>query len=178
MKIRNDYVSNSSSSSFIVYGSKVTGTLKPEDFEKLGKDEAYFVINKDAGSEGDYIYPITPNIMMDCDMHQVQLDSNIFDIVKAKYIGGEYSMTTAAARSKMMTRKYDKNPFGLDDDYDLEVSDSDSEKLRSAARLNGLSLDGLTLFEYDLDYGSPRYKNEMMENMSHCMEQFRAETAQ
>ena len=76
MKIRSDYVSNSSSSSFIVYGDKFTGKLEVSDLEALDSDEAYFIILKDVGNEGDYIFSVKPQSMMDCAVHHVTLHSS------------------------------------------------------------------------------------------------------
>ena len=165
MKIRSDYVSNSSSSSFIVYGDLFTGKLEVSDLETLGSDEAYFIVLKNVGSEGDYIFPVTPEFMMDCDMHQIPLSSDLFDIVKAKYIGGEASMTTGDSYAKWMARKYGKSY--LDDGADPEYfyDDSERDKIREQSREGGLSLDGLKLFRYDLDYGSPKHKNEIIEEL-------------
>ena len=164
MKIRTDYVSNSSSSSFIVYGDMFTGKLEVSDFETLGSDEAYFIVLKNVGSEGDYIFPVTPEFMMDCDMHQIPLSSDLFDIVKAKYIGGDSSMTTGESYAKWMARKYGKSY--LDDDAsDYYYDDSTRDKIRKQSRGGGLPLDGLKLFQYNLDYGSPKYKNEIIEEL-------------
>ena len=163
MKIRSDYVSNSSSSSFIVYGDKFTGKLEVSDLEALDSDEAYFIIIKDAGGEGDYIFSVTPEFMMDCDLHQITLNSSLFDIVKAKYIGDQSSMTTGYSYAKHLARWYDKS--FLDDDSPTFYDDDVRDKLREQSREGGLSLDGLKLFKYDLDYGSPRYRNEIIEEL-------------
>ena len=69
MKIRNDYVSNSSSSSFMVLGSKYTPNdgwrLTIEDFDNLEDGEMFFAVFPDIG-EGDYVFKITPELMMIC----------------------------------------------------------------------------------------------------------------
>lgn len=173
MKVRTDYVSNSSSSSFIVYGDMFTGKLEVSDLETLGSDEAYFIILKNVGSEGDYIFPVTPEFMMDCDMHQIPLSSDLFDIVVAKYIGGDTSLTTGASYANWMARKYGKSY--LDDDMpEYYYDDSARDKLREQSRGCGLLLDGLKLFEYDLDYGSPKYKNEIIEELESRTKQFQS----
>lgn len=164
MKIRSDYVSNSSSSSFIVYGDKFTGRLEVSDFETLGSDESYFIVLKGVGSEGDYIFPVTPEFMMDCDMHQIPLSSDLFDIVKAKYIGGDSSMTTGASYANWMARKYGKSYLD-DNSHDWYLDDSVGDKIRKQSRGSGLPLDGLKMFQYDLDYGSPKYRNEIIEEL-------------
>lgn len=165
MKIRSDYVSNSSSSSFIVYGDRFTGKLEVSDLETLGSDEAYFIVLKNVGSEGDYIFSVTPEFMMDCDMHQVPLTSDLFDIVKAKYIGGEASMTTGGSYAKWMAKKYGKSWLDEGEDPEYFYDDSERDKLREQSRGVGLPLDGLKLFHYDLDYGSPKYRNEIIEEL-------------
>ena len=164
MKIRSDYVSNSSSSSFIVYGDKFIGKLEVSDFETLGSDEAYFIVLKGVGSEGDYIFPVTPEFMMDCDMHQIPLSSDLFDIVKAKYIDNESSMTTGDSYAKWMARKYGKS-YLTDDSHDWYYDDTVRDKIREQSRGMGLPLDGLKLFQYELDYGSPKYRNEIIEEL-------------
>lgn len=173
MKIRSDYVSNSSSSSFIVYGDMFTGKLEVSDLETLGSDESYFIVLKNVGSEGDYIFPVTPEFMMDCDMHQVPLTSDLFDIVKAKYIGGDTSLTTGDSYAKWMARKYGKS-FLDDDSYDYYIDDSARDKIKEQSRGVGLPLDGLKLFQYDLDYGSPKHKNEIIEELETHTKQFQS----
>lgn len=173
MKIRSDYVSNSSSSSFIVYGDMFIGKLEISNLETLGSDEAYFIVLKNVGSEGDYIFSVTPEFMMDCDMHQISLNSDLFDIVKAKYIGGDTSLTTGASYAQWMARRYDKSY--LDDDMpEYYYDDSARDKLREQSRGCGLLLDGLKLFQYDLDYGSPKYKNEIIEELESHTKQFQS----
>lgn len=165
MKIRSDYVSNSSSSSFIVYGDRFTGKLEVSDLETLGSDEAYFIVLKGVGSEGDYIFSVTPEFMMDCDMHQIPLSTDLFDIVKAKYIGDESSMTTGDSYAKWMARKYGKSYLDEGEDPGYYYDDPMRDELRRRSRGGGLTLDGLKLFQYDLDYGSPKYRNEIIEEL-------------
>ena len=71
MKIRSDFVSNSSSSSFMVLGSKYTPNdgwrLTIEDFDNLEDGEAFFAVYPNI-CDGDYVFKLTPELMMDFDM--------------------------------------------------------------------------------------------------------------
>ena len=86
MKVRIDYVSNSSSSSFMVLGSKYTPkdgwTLTIEDFDSLEDDELFFAVYPNI-CEGDYVFKLTPELMMDFDMRQKPIVLDEYsDIVK------------------------------------------------------------------------------------------------
>lgn len=73
MKIRTDYVSNSSSSSFMVLGSKYTPNdgyrLTIDDFDNLEDGEVFFAVYHNI-CDGDYVFKITPELMMDFDMRE------------------------------------------------------------------------------------------------------------
>ena len=73
MKIRSDFVSNSSSSSFMVLGSKYTPNdgwrLTIDDFDNLEDGEMFFAVFPDI-CDGDYVFKLTPELMMDFDMRE------------------------------------------------------------------------------------------------------------
>ena len=82
MKIRTDYVSNSSSSSFMVLGSKYTPNdgwrLTIEDFDNLEDGEAFFVVFPNI-CDGAYVFKITPELMMDFDLREKPI---VIDTIK------------------------------------------------------------------------------------------------
>ena len=80
MKIRQDYVSNSSSSSFMVVGSEYCPNdghiLTIDDFENLEEGEELFLVDPNV-CDGDYVFRLTPELMMDFDMreHPIVIDT-------------------------------------------------------------------------------------------------------
>lgn len=166
MKIRSDFVSNSSSSSFVLFGEKHHGakisiddmsSVEPfkngrpdkitiDDFVGLDPDEAFFIIIPNAGSEGDYIFRLTPELLMDCDMHQIDLYK--FPIIRAKYFMTECGYMYRASQ------------YRPGEDWP-DADDSLREKMKG----DGLPVDGLKLFKYSKDYGNPSDRGEILEEL-------------
>ena len=167
MKVRTDYVSNSSSSSFIVFGNMVNdgGSWKivkkgrttielsshvfdVTDFDNLGEKEAFFIILRNAGSEGDYIIQLTPDLLNDCDLHQIDLSK--FLIVKGRYVLTEGGTI------------YNANRFEeVRNDSSTLWDDDETDELGGRFRDSGIPLDGLHMLKYSLDYGSPKPKDRI-----------------
>ena len=171
MKIRSDFVSNSSSSSFVIFGEKVKtgpdtivevhGKSKVERhvehkfdasaFDNLKDDEAFFIVLRNRGSEGDYIFRLTPEFMMDCDMHQI--DFSKLDIYKAKLYMTEGGYLYHASNYTAGDNSYDFN---------------EDESLSTDMRENGVEVNGLRMFKFYKDYGNPSSKYEILEELEGC----------
>lgn len=159
MKIRSDYVSNSSSSSFIIIGEKMeTQDFDIESFATLGEAEEFVLVLPNRGSEGDYIFILTPELLMDCDMHQINLSKANFKILKMKYyiIEGGY-LYKASSFKKTST----------DDWYD---TDEDDENLDKKCRSDGVEFpSGSKMFRFRKDYGNPKLRSRIIEEIERAL---------
>ena len=174
MKIRTDYVSNSSSSSFVLFGTRKEFPLVSvsdvssveshkngppqiltiEDFADLKADEAIFLVLRSAGNEGDYIFKMSPELLMDCDIHQIDLSR--FIIVKAKYYMTEGGYMYRAA-------KYHRDIASWLDDED------EDDRLSQELKTTGVDLTGLKAFGFSQDYETPKVREEIITALeNHC----------
>ena len=132
--------------------TKITRTVEREfdvsAFDRLKEDEAYFIVLKNRGSEGDYIFKLTPEFMMDCDMHQI--DFSKLDIYKAKFY-----MTEGGPLYHASNFSEDNSNYDYDEDDDLR------EKMRE----DGIEINGLKMFRFDKDYGNPKMRPEILDEL-------------
>ena len=153
MKIRIDYVSNSSSSSFVIFGSKVEAKdFNVDSFSDLKDDEAFLLVLPRRGSDGDYIFELTPDLLMDMDLHQLELakGGSAVSIIKVKY----YVTEGGSIHSAIAFNDQD-NVYWTDED-----------KLSTISRCDGLEIpSGCKMFRFSKDYGTPKDRLEVLEEL-------------
>ena len=149
MKIRTDYVSNSSSSSFVVLGSQYTPKdghrLTIEDFTELEDDEVFFAVFPNIGN-GDYTFKLSPELMMDFDMREkpISIDMRKDEVIIYKI------------------RKFRNDDYNTEFTYDASDWDTwravgEKVELESLPRKNDERL-----YCWDVDDHSPSEKEEII----------------
>lgn len=156
MKVRVDYVSNSSSSSYIIYGTKMDRELTIEDFASLKDGEAFIVDLTDTGCSGNYVYTLTPEMFMDFDLHQIDI-KNRKDIViyKAKYISAEGFRVGRGNKFDIMEDW--RSDYWYDNNEGYELSNKMLEG-------DGIDLTGLKMFKIEKDQNTPSNKSEILDS--------------
>jgi hypothetical protein len=149
MKIRNDYVSNSSSSSFIVVGNRID-QVSLDDLESLSPEESIFLVLKGYGNDGDYIFELTPELLMDCDMRHIDFNSPKLTKVRGRYVVGEGGYVSSAKGST------------LADEFDVLTGE--------AMRKDGVSLDGMRMYRFNKDWDTPTEQSDMIDNLKQYTE--------
>ena len=146
MKVRTDYVSNSSSSSFIVVGNRID-QVSLDDLESLNPEESIFLVLKGYGNDGDYIFELTPELLMDCDMRHIDFNSPRLTKVKGRYVVGEGGYVSSAKGSTST------------DDFDVPTIE--------AMRKDGVPLDGMRMYRFNKDWDTPSASSDIIDNLKH-----------
>ena len=155
MKIRADYVSNSSSSSFVIMGSKVQlpDEVDVSVFDGLPEDQCMVIVEPNAGNEGSYIHMFTPETLMDLHLNNVDFLGSAFDAYKVKYVLIDGSVFGADDIKWMLEDKYDWNRSAKHDE------------LRKKMKTEGIPADGCRMFSLYKDYGNPSDKITIMDEI-------------
>jgi hypothetical protein len=136
----------------MVFGDLHHGEVEVEDFQNLKDGETFFLVLRDAGNDGDYIFNLTPELKLECDMHQIDLTKHGLMVIKAKYVKGEYSGFQLA--SNWLSKTYDP------------VVEQEYENLRKKSRSEeGLYLECARMFDLDKDNDTPAELGEVIERI-------------
>ena len=111
---------------------------------------ALFIVIQNAGTDGDYIFRLTPELLSDIDLHP-SIDVSKLLLFKCRYVLTESGSI------------FNADKFGESVEYDW--NDPDYEKLNKMMKGNGLELGNLTMYRFMKDYNNPTLTSEIIETL-------------